>query len=198
MNWLVNNLQLKILSVLLAVLLWFYVQGQDLSETTMRYFLMFSNMPENLYIDNGSSSEISVWVKAPKNILKRATTADRKIDIDLKDYKEGKHVIEVTENLLNLPRNIDVIKIQPNKIHVHLSRYVEKRVKVYADYKGDRKILLEPAYVRIRGERKTLANIDGVNTESFTANNPDTFYVKIQLPFENIKVEPEKVKVKVF
>ncbi len=198
MNWLVSNLQLKILSIILAILLWFFVQGQDISETSIKYYLMFSNLPENHYIDNSSTSDISVWVRAPKNLLKRLTKNDLKVDLNLKNYREGRHIIEINENLLNLPRNVEIIKIQPAKIQIHLLKYAEKKVKVNAEYTGNRKIAIEPDYVKIKGERKSLSSVDSVNTENFSADKPGTFYINIKQPSENLKVEPEKVKIKVY
>lgn len=192
-----DNIQLKLLSVFLATLLWFYVQGREVSEMAIRYGIIFTGMSENLYIDSSSSPEVVAWIKASKNLLKRYAKNDMKIEINLRNYKEGRYTIDISEETLNLPKSVEITRIHPNKVHIRLARYLEKKVRVIPDYNNRRKISIDPPYVKIKGDRKTLSNIDSIYTEDFTEIKEKTFYIKLLPPAEGIKIEPEKVKITV-
>ncbi|MCX7990943.1 MAG: CdaR family protein [Proteobacteria bacterium] len=198
MKKVLNNIGLKTLSIFLSVLLWFYVQGREISEMAVKYGLIYNNLSENLYIDNTSTNEILVWIKGPKNLLRGYSKNDAKIDINLKNFGEGRHNIEIKEDMLKLSGGLEVIKIQPNKLTITIAKFLEKRVKVIPDYKGERRVMVEPSIVKIKGDRKTIFTTDVVYTEEFDVKGRKTFYVKLVPPSENIKLETEKVKIIVY
>lgn len=68
MKRILNNFGLKLLSIFLAILLWFYVQGREISEMSVKYGIIYNSLAEDLYIDNTSTNEILVWLKGPKNL----------------------------------------------------------------------------------------------------------------------------------
>lgn len=192
---LTSNLGLKILSIFLAILLWFYVQGREISEMAVKYGIIYSSLAENLYIEDTSANEVLVWLKGPKNILKRFSKNDGKIEINLKNFSEGKHTIEIKEDMLKLTSGIDIIRIQPNKLIVTIQKFIEKQVKVVPQYRGKKKFFMEPNYIKIKGERKSLAEINEVYTEVFKEGNKKHFYVNLISPSDNIKLETDKVRV---
>lgn len=198
MKRILNNFGLKLLSIFLAILLWFYVQGREISEMSVKYGIIYNSLAEDLYIDNTSTNEILVWLKGPKNLLKEYIKNDGKIEINLKNYNEGKHIIDIKEDMLKLKGGIDVIRIQPNKFTLTILKFLEKKVKVIPQYKGDKRIKIEPLYIKIKGEKKTILSLDTIYTDEFEVSGKKPFYVKLIPPAENIKLEVDKVKVMVY
>lgn len=198
MKKLLNNLGLKVLSLFLAILLWFYIQGRDISEMSVKYGIIYNNLSENFYIENTSTNEVNVWIKGPNNLLKRYGKNDGKIEINLKNYTEGKHTIDVKEDMLRLTAGLEIVKISPNKITLTIDRYVEKKVKVIPQYSGVRKVIVEPPMVKIKGDRRTIFNTNAIFTEEFDAKGRKTFYVKLLHPSESAKLEIDRVKIIVY
>lgn len=193
---LTQNFYLKLISLLLGVTLWFYVQGRESVETSLKVTLFFSNISEDLYLDDVSTSELTVWVKGPKPIVSNFVKGENKLDISLKGYKAGKYSLPVTTSMLDFPRNIEVIRIHPDKISFKIQPFVEKRVRVIADYKGDRAYAILPQVVLIKGEGKILENLERIYTEPIgEVRGRKEVVVKLVTPASNIKVIPDKVKV---
>lgn len=191
-----QNFYLKILSFVLALTLWFYVQGRETVETSLKFALFFSDIHQNLYIEESSNSELVVWVKGGKPAISQLLKSEKKLDISLKGYKEGRYYLPITPFMLNLPKNIEITRIQPEKISFRLQRLYQKQVNVRADYSGKRSFKIEPMTVMVRGEKRVLDNIENIFTEPFSdEGNKKEIYVRLSLPAERVNVHPEKVKV---
>ena len=192
-----ENIHLKIFAVIFAFTLWFYVQGRDIVETAMKFNIIFSGIPNHLYIEETSTSEVTAWVRAPKYLVTNALKAEGKIEFNLKNYKQGKLSFGVGPENLNLPGNFEITRIQPEKISVNLAPFMHKEVKVFADYQGRRAYNLEPQTVWLRGAKRVVENIKQVNTEKFDdSGGKKEINIHIIDPGENIYLSQDKVKVK--
>lgn len=191
-----QNFYLKLISLLLGITLWFYVQGKESVETSLKITLFFSNVSEEFYLDDVSTSDITVWIKGPRPIVSNFIRNDNKLDISLKGYKSGKYSLPITTSMLDFPRNIEVIRIQPDKISFKIKPFVEKRVRVIADYKGSISYRITPQFVVVKGEAKSLENIEYLYTEQIDeVKGAKEIVVKLVTPAGNVKVIPDKVKI---
>lgn len=191
-----ENWSLKIIAFLFAITLWFYVQGRDVVETAIRFNIFFSNIPQNLYIDEINASEILVWVKGPKHIVSNLMKNEKKIEFNVKGQRAGKFIYEIKQEKLNLPSNTQVLRIQPEKITVRFLPFMEKRVKVVAQYNGIRKYSIEPKYVVVRGPRNIVDNMNYILTDFIDSNEKQKeIIVKIIVPNDKVIVSNEIVKI---
>ncbi|GAB4432863.1 MAG: hypothetical protein OHK0040_03100 [bacterium] len=191
-----QNFYLKLLSFVLALTLWFYVQGRETVETSLKFTLFFSDIHQNLYIDESSNSELVVWVKGGKPAISQLLKSEKKLDISLKGYKEGRYYLTITPFMLNLPKNVEITRIQPERIWFRLQRLYQKQVRVRADYSGKRSFKIEPMTVTVMGEKRAVDNIENILTEPFSdADSKKEIYVKLSLPSERVSIHPEKVKI---
>lgn len=187
---------LKLLSFILGLTLWFYVQGLDVVETSLKVPIFFSNISKNLYLDEISNSEVSVWIKGPKNTLSQILKSDKKLEINLNGHKEGKSEIKIMPSMLDFPRNVEITRIHPEKIKVLLVLIMQKKVKVKADYEGTKHIYINPPYVLVSGERKALEKLNFVMTEPLNdADSRSEITVDLVLPNDKFEVKPSRVKV---
>jgi YbbR domain-containing protein len=192
-----ENIHLKIFAVIFAFTLWFYVQGRDIVETAMKFSLIFSNVPSNLYIEEASASEVTVWVRAPKYLLTSTQKTEEKIDLSLGNYKPGKFSLGIGPESLDLPAVFEITRIQPEKVVVKLAPFMHKEVKIEADYDGRRAYKIEPEKVMVRGGRKTVEGLKQIYTERFDdTGKKKEIQVKILNPVDNIYLSHDKVNVK--
>lgn len=191
-----QNFYLKLLSLLLGLTLWFYVQGRETVETSLKLALFFSDIHENLYLEEISNPEVTVWIKGGKPAVSQLIKTEKRLDISLKGYKEGRHSLSVTPFMLDLPRNIDITRIQPEKIWFRLQPLIQKRVHVKSDYSGKKSFVINPPVILLKGEKKALEGIENIFTEPFSDNgNKKEIYVKLVTPSEKVKLIPDKVKI---
>lgn len=189
-----ENWGLKVVAVIFSISIWFYVQGKGVIETALRYSVYFSNIPEGLYLDEVNTPEIVVWVKGPKHLLNSIIKNHNKLEISLKSQKSGKLVYDINQDMLNLPSNFQILKIQPEKIVVYLSSYIEKKLKVVPKYSGNKKIRLIPEYVIARGPKYLLENLNFIETEEImNVDNRKKLEVKLLNPNDKITLKPDSI-----
>jgi len=193
---LTQNFYLKLISLLLGITLWFYVQGRETVETSVRLSLFFSDIHESLYLEDVSASDITIWIKGAKPVVSQLIKRENKVDISLKGYKVGRYSLTLTPFMLNLPKNIEIMRIQPDKISFRIQPLLEKKVRVALDYKGSRAYVVSPSIVVVKGERKVVESLDSLVTEPIEdVTGKKDVMVKLIVPSGNVKVFPERVKV---
>jgi YbbR domain-containing protein len=122
-NWfgpLGRNKLLKLLSILLAIALWFAVSGEERTETTLNMALELVNLHHNLMVTSEVPPAIQVRVVGPRSIVTSLSQTRLSETIDLAAYKSGRHTFYLGPNSFNFPRGVQVIRIQPNPIYLTL------------------------------------------------------------------------------
>jgi YbbR domain-containing protein len=112
---------LKLLSLLLALALWFTVSGEERTETGLHLALEFVNLPTKMVTTGEMPSEVQVRVIGPRSIINKLSQARLTQTIDLAGYKSGPHTFYLGPNSFSFPRGVVVTRIQPNPITVTLS-----------------------------------------------------------------------------
>jgi YbbR domain-containing protein len=116
-----RNRLLKLLSILLAVALWFAVSGEERTETTLNMALEMVNMHHNLMVTSEVPPAIHVRVVGPRSIVNSLSQTRLSETLDLAGYKSGRHTFYFSPNGFALPRGVQVISIQPNPINLTLA-----------------------------------------------------------------------------
>jgi len=111
-NLLLNNFDIKILALVMAIILWFYVSSEYRSFVERYYEIEVKpiNLNDNLSIKE-IREKVSVGIKGPQNIIENITPSKITGTVDLQNIKEaGDYLIEVK---VMAPRNTEIIKIIP-------------------------------------------------------------------------------------
>ena len=116
-----RNRLLKLLSLLLAIALWFAVSGEERTETTINMALDLVNLHANLMVTSEAPSAIQVRVVGPRSIVNNLAQTRLTETLDLAGYKSGQHVFYLGPNSFSFPRGVQVIRIQPNPIRLRLA-----------------------------------------------------------------------------
>jgi YbbR domain-containing protein len=112
---------LKLLSILLAVALWFAVGGEERTETTINMALEMVNLQQNLMVTSEVPPAIQVRVVGPRSIVNSLSQTRLSETLDLNKYKSGRHTFYLGPNSFAFPRGVQVIRIQPNPINLTLA-----------------------------------------------------------------------------
>jgi YbbR domain-containing protein len=125
-----RNKLLKILSVLLAVALWFAVSGEERTEVTLNMALEMVNMHHNLMVTSEVPPAIQVRVVGPRSIVNSLSQTRLSETLDLTGYKGGRHTFYLDPHSFNLPRGVQVLRIQPNPIHLTLAATMTQKLAI--------------------------------------------------------------------
>jgi YbbR domain-containing protein len=204
-----RNITYKLLAVLLAALLWFYVTNlQNLTDDrNLTVPILYYNLKEGLVVEN-KPKEIEIKIRGPHSIVNLLSSKDIKASVDLAKAKLGEndYFVEVI-----LPSGVERVHSQPSSIKLLIDEIREKQLpievvtkgKVAASYSSFEP-LLEPSTVLVKGARRMLQNIETaqvtVNLEqakdTLALNLPVTLLTKDGKEASNqFTISPEYIQV---
>jgi YbbR domain-containing protein len=200
-----NNIGFKILSVALAISLWFFVTYRGQLEITVESPIEFKNIPEGLELIKQDIRNVNLSVKGHERLLKGLKPADIRVIIDLSEAKKGEASYYFDKNNILIPRTIQVMRIDPAFVTVTLdessTKVVPVRVAVVGiPEKGYRvkSIAVNPSSVAIEGAKTELARIAFLRTEyiDITGINTDVVQdVRLHTGGMNIRTNIAEVTV---
>lgn len=175
-SWLTNNLGLKVIALILAVIVWFYAAAEGTDQVTLRVPLQVQPPSENMRVIKGSNQFLRVVFQAPRNLINilssQQVVASHKIEPKV---KAGEYSFRVSSEDFQLPAgSIRVQEIFPQVVTVTLDEVSIREVKVKPDVQGEpatgfslnaSDILADPSAVLVQGPKTKLEKIDSIQTE---------------------------------
>jgi YbbR domain-containing protein len=206
MTFFSKNFHLKILALISAMLLWFFVVAVDNSIFLYPQDLEIQmlNLPSNLSLASDLKMA-KVRVRTRPDILKNLTPNDFEVYVDLKDFDAGEHSVPILARINK--ENVTILKVEPAKMSIKLEALVEKEVKIRAVSSGSPKkdyelkeLKLEQKTAKISGVKSEVDKIDSVKAElKLDGTQSASFKQEVRLEFdkngENVTIMPEQVKV---
>lgn len=170
---LTENWALKLLALVFACILWFFVTGEQKLERSYAVPLELKNMPAGMMVVNDIPTMIDVRVSGPRTLLMNLQLQDIGIAVNLKDLEPGLTTLKRLEERLNLPGPLKVTRLSPSYIDVKLERIASKNVTVKPQLSGKPApgyrvvaVNIEPQQVMIEGAESEVAVVDSVVTEA--------------------------------
>jgi YbbR domain-containing protein len=171
MRGLLENLPLKVISVALALLLWFVI-GEKTSERGLSVPVELQNVPRDLELVGEPTNVVDVRVRASPSVIQRLTTGDVSARIDLSGVREGEHIVHLTSDDIRVPFGVRVVKITPSIITMGFERTMQKTVPIRPRLLGRPavgyevgEVAAEPGEVRVAGPKSRVQEMESAYTE---------------------------------
>lgn len=162
---------LKGISLCLAVLLWYFVGGEDVVEKNVQVPVEVINLPKDLIISNKYKKEIEVTVRGPRSILLEMGQNQSPRQIDLSEIAPGTHVEEIENDSIPVSRGVEVQRVQPSSIILSLDKLIKKEFPINAVTTGSvtpgyvlKGLRLDPKTITITGPQTVLSQVDVLKT----------------------------------
>ncbi len=173
-NWL-----LKLISVTLAIMLWYFVVGEDQVDMNIQVPVEILNLPRTLTISNQQyKKDIEVSVRGPRSMIQGLRERNISRPVDLASAQPGTIVIKNDENSIPLPRGVTVQRLQPTNITLLLDELVQKRFPINPVIEGEpasgyslQQVVLDPDHLMISGPRAVLDK--GASLRTYVINLDD-------------------------
>lgn len=123
-GWLASlnrNRTLKLLSLLLALALWFAVGREERTETTLHLAVEFINLPPKMVVTGEMPAELEVQIIGPRSQVNRLSQTRQTYTIDLAGLKSGHHTFYPGPHSFSFPHGVMVNRIEPTAITIDLS-----------------------------------------------------------------------------
>lgn len=136
-----RNLGLKIISLLLACVLWWLVSAprrERIRERIITAPLSFVAMPPEFVITTDIPASVAVRVRGRSSDLRTLASQSMEVPVDLSWVQTAGEVeITLRPGLLNVPPDVDVVSIIPNKFRFRLEQLRQKAVPIRPFLVGD-------------------------------------------------------------
>ncbi len=198
---LLNNIFLKIISLFFAFTLWFYITpiiSKDTIEINYVLPLHLKNIPENMMVAGKVDDHINVRLKGRQNGIKELDMGQINVSIDLSNGKEGTRVYNLDRSNINIPPNIDVVRIDPKIIKIDMVRSIKKNLKVKVEISGIpakgyrvRRVFIRPSEVAVEGPESELGSLyllEGLSLDVTGRRSSFSKEIKINIPQRNVRI----------
>ncbi|UCH82427.1 MAG: YbbR-like domain-containing protein [Nitrospiraceae bacterium] len=201
-----SNIWLKLASLIMAIILWFFVILSGRSERTIDIPVNFVNLPPKLEVVD-SPQTVRITIEGRESILKDLKAGSVHALIDLSEVKTGKSFITITRDNIELTKMLAIKNIDPETVSLMIEDQLSKQVNVIPDIVGTPEkgyaiveVISSPKSIIIEGPKSLVRKIRRVKTEPIDINdiNADlTYRANLVLANGNIRKSLNKVEVNI-
>ncbi|MBI3995086.1 MAG: hypothetical protein HY349_03810 [Nitrospirae bacterium] len=117
--WL-DNILIKIVSLVFAVILWFYVNATGGAEMDITVPLDLKNVPADLAVAGDMMGDVNVHMIGRERILQGVASRPIRAVLDLSDAREGDNVLFLDPSAITIQGDVKITQINPRRIVVRL------------------------------------------------------------------------------
>jgi len=166
-----DNIALRLISLGLALALWFAVAAEKSAEAPIEAPVEFQNVPEKLQVVGDVPHRVEVWVRGSPGLVQRLRPGDVYARVDLADARPGPQTVFIGAKDLKVPYAVSVVSISPSSFSFALEPTLQKRLTVKARLEGHPAngfrvgaVKCEPEVVVVTGPESRLKPLDGLST----------------------------------
>lgn len=124
------NWPLKLLALALAFAIWAAVTGEQRGVRDFSVPLDLK-LPQSRILTSPPPTTVTVRLRGAESLLRRLDTVPMELGVDLSDLAPGNVDVQLTrEQLLGVPRGVDVDFIDPDRLSLEIDRRVRKELPV--------------------------------------------------------------------
>jgi len=172
-NLLVRNWELKLLSLLLAFILWLSLipEEKTLSEKTLTIPLETHNIPADIELVEKPDPTVDVTIRAPNRMINEISAANVFVKLNLSTATLFQQEYPLNETMISLPPGAEVVRISPTKVRLKLERTQEVMLDIVPTVIGQAKegygiskIEITPPRVLVKGPESKIREKEKVST----------------------------------
>lgn len=185
----VENWGIKLISLGLSLMLWFYVTSKGKTEMTLTVPLELRSIPQNMAVVGPVASSMEVRVQGQERVLRDITTGKKLVGIlDLSMTKEGENVVRLSPDDISRPSEVAVTHMSLSEVKVRLEPLIRKTFRLKPVVHGVpasgyrlKNIVITPPKISVEGPSSVVKMLDSLQTMP----------IDIQGAAENRSIEPK-------
>jgi YbbR domain-containing protein len=171
-----DNLGLKVISLVLGFSLWYVVAGERGTEIVLSIPLEFHNVPEGLEVIEESAQQVDVRLRGSSEFLRGLSPQEIQAAVDLTEADPGDSTVYLTPDQVDTPYGVRVMRVTPASVNLVIEPVVERSVRAVPRVVGTpaagfvlANIRLEPPEIVVSGPASRIENMEQVTTEPISA-----------------------------
>lgn len=126
-----RNWPLKLVSIILAVVLWSAVANEPPVELAFQSPLEFRNMPKGLELSTEVPTSVQLRVSGPPSIVRPLTSQDLAVTLNLAGFnRAGERSFMLTEDDVAKPYGVRVVQIIPTQLSVRFEAQAQRELPI--------------------------------------------------------------------
>lgn len=125
-----DNLLLKISSFLIAILMWYGVAHDPVSEISLQVPVEFSRAPKELDYTADVIPQAQVRLRGPARDLRDLQQENVHAIIDLQGAVLGEHTYDLDTSHIRVPHGVEVMQVTPNRLRLVFDTHITRQVPV--------------------------------------------------------------------
>jgi YbbR domain-containing protein len=208
-NLLVRNWELKLLSLLLAFILWLSLipEEKTLSDKTLTIPLETHNIPADMELVEKPDPTVDVTIRAPNRMINEISAVNVFVKLNLSTATLFQQEYPLNETMISLPPGAEVVRISPTKVRLKLERTQEVMLDIVPTVIGQAKegygiskIEITPPRVLVKGPESKIREKDKVSTSPINISElTASTYVEADLilPKPELRLASPRTRVRV-
>jgi YbbR domain-containing protein len=171
-TWPFRHFWLKVLSVLVAVLLWMVVSGEEIVERGLRVPLELQQVSANIELLGDVPTTVDVRVRGASGTLSRVGTGDVVAVLDLRTARTGRRLFPLGPDQVRVPFGVEVVQVTPSAVAMVFELSATRQVPVVAAVDGRPApgfvvgpLAADPQSVEVIGPESAVKRVTEVLTE---------------------------------
>jgi YbbR domain-containing protein len=129
-KYVLKNLPFKLVSLAIAVMLWWVVGRDTAIEIPMTVPLEFQNAPSNLEITSDYPFQAQVTLRGPEHLLQEVRPSQVHALLDLEGAGPGERTFDLSSSQVQAPHNVKVVQVVPAQFHINFDRRATRTVDI--------------------------------------------------------------------
>jgi len=170
-RWLLQNWQLKALSLVVAVVVWFMVVSGDRSHVSFAAPVEYVGLRDGMVIVGSPPYPVDLQVDAPRWAAGQLNSAHVRVRVNLAGLGEGDHAVPLGAQHVQAPAGVRVTRITPSWLRLTLAQATTRTMRVVPQIRGApaprhalHGVRVEPPNVEVRGPRSAIEARETVET----------------------------------
>lgn len=164
-----NNISLKLLSVLAALLLWVFVVGVEnyVFALPIEQIVRVNNLGQNVSVAN-ELEKVKIKYKASDSSSPAPSAAEFELSVDAGDLSEGQHLLPI--NFLSKNPKVTIVAVEPASLNLVLEANTSKEINLKQEIKGSpdkdyevKEIKLDTSKVKVLGAASVVGKLNELN-----------------------------------
>lgn len=194
-----ENLYLFLISLFISLIIWYGLKYSSLSkvERWEKSVPIKIETPQNLILKNLSPDQLRVFGEGynPEEY-------EISVVIPIDKIKEGHYKINITKEILKIPEESKIKKIEPQQVDIELERKILKEVPFILpeEISNRYKIKIEPKNAKVSGAQSDLRNLNEFKIPQFQIppNIPSNILLPLSSPSKEIElISPLTIEIKI-
>jgi YbbR domain-containing protein len=168
-----DHVLLKLASLIIALLMWYGVAHEPISDISVRVPIEFSQPPKNLDYTSDVIPQAQVRLRGPARLLRDLQQESVHVVIDLHGAASGEHTYDLTAGQVQVPHDVEVLEVTPTRLRLVFDKPETRQVAIKPRIDGTlppgyhiESVIAIPATLTITGPARHVDAVESALTDA--------------------------------